>query len=75
MEYSQPAGEQHSFLCVVGVQWLFLNIFNILSGYNIIFLLQPQKNMKVKSFRLNVAWNALSQQANNREVIQVHEEL
>ena len=71
LEFSQPAGEQHH--CVVVVQCLLLTIFNMLSGYNL--LLQPQNNMKVKSSRMNVAWNALCQQVNNRNMIQVHEEL
>ena len=40
-------------LCIVAVGLLLFTILNNLSGLNI--LLQPQKNMKVKSCRLSVA--------------------
>lgn len=58
-------------LCCCGTVVTFTYFFNILSGYNL--LLQPQKNMTMKSSRLKVAWNAICQEINNRKVIQVHE--
>lgn len=58
-------------VCCCNTVVTFSYFFYTLSGYNL--LLQPQKNLKMKSPKLNVAWNALGLQVNNRNVIQVDE--